>query len=110
MILKHGRPATVRQMVPLLFILGWIVLTIGALSWWLLRYALAAYAIVYLTGLLVGAIMAMRRHGFLVGLCTPIVFPLLHFGYGIGSLRAVIRFVILRKPFRGDLGGTSLTR
>lgn len=109
-ILKYGKPATLRQVVPLAFVLSWLALVVAALLWRPALYALVGLVGVYLLVLLAGAIMAMRKHSFLVGLCTPAVFPLLHFGYGLGSLLAVLRFVVLRKPVAGDQGGTSLTR
>lgn len=95
-IMKHNQPATVRQVVPILFVLGWIVLVIGALLWQPAWYVLVAYAGLYIIGLLAGAILAIKKNGFGVGIATPIVFPILHFGYGIGSLWGFIRFVVLR--------------
>lgn len=109
-ILKHGKPATIRQTIPLLFLLGWIALIVSALIWHPLVYLLVGYAALYLLGLAVGAVMAIRKAGLKVGICTPIVFPLLHFSYGLGSLWATIRFIILRRPVAEDRGGTSLTR
>lgn len=94
-IMKHSQPATVRQVVPVLFVLGWIVLIIGALLWQPAWYVLVAYAGLYIIGLLAGAILAIKKNGFGVGIATPIVFPILHFGYGIGSLWGFIRFVVL---------------
>lgn len=109
-ILKHGRPDTVRQIIPLLFVIAWIVLIVAALLWHPAAYALAGFTGLYLLALLAGAVMAIRARGLKAGIATPIVFPVLHFSYGIGSLWSLIRFVILRKPVAGDQGGTSLTR
>jgi GT2 family glycosyltransferase len=109
-ILKHGEIINLRKIVPLVFILAWVALIVGSLIWTPLAYALLAFAGLYVLGLLAGALMAIRKRGLAIGICTPLVFPLLHFGYGLGSLLATIRFVLLRRPYSGDRGGTSLTR
>jgi hypothetical protein len=53
---------------------------------------LGAYAV----GLVYGSIDVGRRTGWKHSLLAPVVFAILHFGYGIGSLWGVIRFVVLR--------------
>lgn len=96
-IMKHGQPATVRQIVPVAFVLGWIVLILGGLIWQPVWYGLAAYAGLYIVALLVGSMMAIRKNGFAAGIATPMIFPILHFSYGLGNLVAIWRFVIRRQ-------------
>jgi len=108
--LKHRTPGGLRRLIPLVFVLVWIAAITGALLWAPLLYPLLGLVAAYVLVLVLGAAMAIRRHSFLVGICTPIVYPVLHFSYGVGSLWAIIRFVLLCKPIAGDTGGTSLTR
>ncbi len=99
-IQKLGRPATIRQTVPLLFVTTLLVLVIGALLWWPFRWLLAAYVALYAAGLLVGALQVARRAGLGSFLLAPLVAMILHFGYGFGSLIGVVWFVILRRRSR----------
>jgi glycosyltransferase involved in cell wall biosynthesis len=109
-IIKHGQPAAVRQVVPVVFVLGWLVLIAGALFWEPAKYALAAYAGLYIMVLLIGAILAIRKNGFVVGVATPIVFPILHFSYGLGNLAGIWRFVIRRGKGIGKISDWKITR
>jgi len=104
-IIKHGQLATVRQVVPVMFVLGWLVLIAGALFWQPAKYALAAYVGLYIMVLLAGAVMAIRKNGFAAGIATPIVFPILHFSYGLGSLAGIWCFVV-----RGGKGARKSSR
>jgi len=95
-IQKHGRPATLRQTIPLLFVLVWIVLIFGAVFWLPARYALAGFAALYAAGLAIGTLQVGFRNGWRIALLVPIVAPLLHFTYGLGSLKGVWFWIILR--------------
>jgi cellulose synthase/poly-beta-1,6-N-acetylglucosamine synthase-like glycosyltransferase len=109
-ILKHGRPVAVRQVVPVAFVLGWLVLIAGALFWQPAKYALAAYAGLYIMVLLAGAVMAIRKNGFAAGIATPIVFPIIHFACGLGSLAGVWRFAIRGGRGAGKISELKITR
>jgi glycosyltransferase involved in cell wall biosynthesis len=96
-IQKLGRPATLRQMVPMLFVIGLLVLSLAALFLPPARIALVLYLALYLSALFVGAIQVGRRtcmRGFIL---APVVFMILHFGYGLGCLWGVVRFVLLKR-------------
>lgn len=109
-LIKHGRPGAVRQLVPMLFILGWIVLILAGLFWLPAWYALAVYAGLYIAGLLAGAALSIKKHGFMVGVATPIVFPILHFSYGLGNLAGIWRFIIRRGKVANQVSKTKITR
>lgn len=96
-IQKHGRPATLRQIAPMVFVCLWIVLVVGTVFWWPLRYALAGYAALYGLGLLFGVLDVARKTGLRYALAAPLAVMAMHFGYGLGSLRGLVRFVILRR-------------
>lgn len=96
MTIKHRHLVSIRQVVPVAFVLGWFVLITGALFWQPARYVLAAYAGLYIMVLLIGAIPAIRKSGFSIGIATPLVFPILHFSYGLGCLWGIVRFIIFK--------------
>jgi glycosyltransferase involved in cell wall biosynthesis len=96
-IQKLGRPATLRQMVPMLFVIGLLVLSLAAIFLPLAWIALLLYIGFYLGVLGVGAMQVGRRtclRGFFL---APVVFMILHFGYGLGCLWGVVRFVLLKR-------------
>ncbi len=94
---KHNRPASFRQLVPLLFILSLLLPGLGAFLWKPLWILLAIEAAFYLLGLAVGAFDVGRKSGWRYAPPAPVVFTILHFAYGLGSLWGVVRFSILRR-------------
>ncbi|MCK4624963.1 MAG: glycosyltransferase family 2 protein [Phycisphaerae bacterium] len=96
-IQKHRQPATLRQVVPLIFVATWLILIAGALLFAPLRWALAGFAVLYALGLVIGAVDVLRRTGFATGLLSPLVFAILHFAYGLGCLKGLVWFVLLRR-------------
>ena len=96
-IQKLGRPATMRQMAPMLFVLGLISLCISAIGWPAARIALLVYVSLYAGVLSLGALQVGRRTGVQGFLLAPIVFLILHLGYGLGCLWGIVRFVLLKR-------------
>lgn len=94
-IQKLGRPATVRQMIPLLFVAGLLVLTAAALPWAPARTLLAGSLAVYGLGIMAGTLQVCRRTGIRGLPIAPIVFLILHFAYGFGSLWGLVWFTLL---------------
>lgn len=83
---KHGQAASLRQLVPGLFVAGAGLLTLpalfghaGPLTAWLGLYALAVVA-------LTAAVAVERRPGAAALLRVPAVVAAYHLGYGLGSL------------------------
>jgi glycosyltransferase involved in cell wall biosynthesis len=93
---KHKRPASFRQLVPLLFILSLLLLGLAGFLWKPFWIILAIEAALYLLGLVIGTIDVGNKSGWRYTLFAPAVFVILHFAYGLGSLWGVIRFSILR--------------
>ena len=62
-IQKSGRPASPRQVAPLVFVLTWIALIVGSFLWWPIALALAAFAGLYVLALLAGAVHLSLRTG-----------------------------------------------
>ncbi len=93
---KHKRPATFRQLVPLLFVLSMLLLGSAGLLLRPLWILLAAEVGLYLLGLAAGALDVGRRSGWRFAPIAPLVFVVLHFAYGLGSLWGAIRFCMLK--------------
>jgi len=93
---KHRRPGAVRRVVPLLFVLSLIILILAGFFWygfwWLLLIELTLYAL----ALIYGAVDIGRKVGWKYSCLAPIVFAIIHFAYGLGSLWGIIRLVVLK--------------
>jgi len=93
---KHKRPAAFRQLVPLLFVLSLLSLGLAG-YWWRTFWILLGFeAALYAIGLIAGAFDVGWKSGWQYAAPTPVVFAILHLGYGLGSLWGIIRFVILK--------------
>ena len=93
---KHKRPAALRQLAPLLLVLSMLLLGLAGLLWKGLWILLAVEAGLYLLGLAAGALDVGRRSGGRFAPMAPLVFVILHFAYGLGSLWGGIRFCVLK--------------
>jgi glycosyltransferase involved in cell wall biosynthesis len=96
---KVGRIMTGRQLAPALFILS--LAATGLLGAWLPagRVLFAGLVGLYATIVLAAAGRAARKEGIRCGLVLAAAFPLMHFNYGLGYLRAVFtHWLRLGKP------------
>jgi len=98
-IQKHKIPASVRHLVPCIFVLLALTLPLLGLGWhpalrvWLIM--MAAYGGCNF----VASILAARRFGSEFLLMFPIVFAIYHVAYGYGFLRGFCDFILFRhKP------------
>lgn len=96
---KHKRPATRRQIVPLLFVLSIILLFIAGLLHNIFWNILLLELVVYTLGLIIGAIGVAKKAGIRYAIIAPVVFFILHFAYGLGSIWGIIQFIILKGRF-----------
>ena len=94
---KLGQVMTVRQLVPALFLAGVAVTGILSLWWSLPRLVLGLAIGSYVVADLACAASVGARLGWRVGLAVTYVFPTLHLAYGLGFLRGVVRFLMLRR-------------
>ena len=87
-----------RRVLPLAFVLTWLLLVVGAALPGLkaLEWTLGTFAGLYVLGLVVGAVDVARHGGVKHALLAPLVFAVLHFAYGIGNLAGVYAFVLRR--------------
>jgi hypothetical protein len=83
---KLGRVMTVRQVVPSLWLLSLLVLTVLGFAWpaahvlWLVIMAL------YVVAIGAAGIAAMPAHGVRCGLALAVAFPVMHVSYGLGFM------------------------
>lgn len=99
--LRSPKSLSLRHFVPLIFVL--VLLMLGALSFGLAwaRISLLGVLGVYAATSLVASISCGRRYGGAIGLLMPLVFAVLHFSYGLGSLAGLVKYVLLgRRPGR----------
>lgn len=127
-IRKHGRPASLRHLVPgffVLMILGlglacffglggellWMPVTVpGVISSWLWSCAIMGLVFLvslYVLALLVASLQTARRARWGLLPLLPLVFSCFHFGYGLGFLKGVLDFVVLKRGAAVSMSGIS---
>ncbi len=109
-IQKHGKPATLRQIAPALLVLSMAGLGVLSFLHPVFGWLLAGEGVVYALGLIVGAIDVGRKASFQHSIIAPLIFIILHFGYGLGSMWGIVRFVVLRGKYMPKNEQISLSR
>lgn len=96
---KLGKPATVRQFFPMLFVLGlFFGLLLLPLSFWLgIVYGLVVLLYV-VTAFAIGVRASLREHCGLMAVMMPCLFFVVHCAYGIGYLHGLYK-LLFRKSF-----------
>jgi len=95
---KAGRPATIRQFIPPLFVLFLIFGVIGGLFSAFIGFAgMGGFLIYIITDLIFTFRVAAKNSKPLLFFYLPWVFFLLHLSYGLGYLHGIIKFLILRQ-------------
>ncbi|MCA9049013.1 MAG: glycosyltransferase family 2 protein [Planctomycetaceae bacterium] len=93
---KRGT-ASVRYLIPMFFVSAVLLTALVAAAFPVLRIPAIVFAVAYMTALLSGAAMVARRTGPAGFLLSPMVFAILHFSYGFGSLFGILWFSVLRR-------------
>ncbi|NLC57687.1 MAG: glycosyltransferase family 2 protein [Armatimonadetes bacterium] len=96
-IQKHGRPASLRHLVPGAFAGGLTVMAPLALFSPLVAGLLAVVLAAYLVLLLAGSALTAARAGWKLLPVLPAVFPCYHLGYGLGFLFGLWDFALCRR-------------
>jgi hypothetical protein len=79
-----------------LFVLSLFSLGLASLIWKPFCFVFIVEIILYLSALIIGALDVGLTSGWRYAPIAPIVFAILHFGYGFGSLWGIVRFFILK--------------
>jgi succinoglycan biosynthesis protein ExoA len=96
-IRKYKLPASVRHLVPGLFILLLIMLALPSLWWSLAAWALIGILGAYALGNVGASFVTAASKGWNLFPILPFVFAVYHFAYGYRFVRGVWDFVILRR-------------
>jgi len=96
-IQKHKRPANLRQVVPLVFVLSFFLLFLGGLFLGPLRVGFLGLLVIYLIALIVGSVQIGLKSELRSIPLVMLSFAILHFGYGFGSASGVLHFLVLRR-------------
>lgn len=128
-IRKHGKPASVRHLIPGAFVLTLLLLGLscslflvaaalwpapqlpGTVSSWLFWPALTGLVSIvslYILALGLASLHTARRTKWKLLPALPLVFCCYHIGYGLGFLRGVLDFVVLKHNPAASMSG--LTR
>ena len=78
---------------------------------WAFLAAYCAFWALYLGASLAASVVAARREGWSLLPILPVVFWIFHFAYGLGSVRGIVHFWILRRGAKDvHAGAVRLTR
>jgi len=107
---KTLMPVSWRHLVPAAFVISLIGSSIWAIwSPWGL-YALGTISGSYLTASLLFSLMISAKNGWRYLLLLPLAFSTIHFSYGLGFLKGLWDFVILRRHLKRKIEDVELTR
>jgi glycosyltransferase involved in cell wall biosynthesis len=99
--LKLGRPATLRQLIPPLFVLFLLSLPAGSFIHPVIRTVyLSVTGLYVIANFLFTIRICLRDHSFKHSLYLPWLFVLMHVSYGWGYLAGIVKFIILRKKVK----------
>ncbi|TXG84760.1 MAG: glycosyltransferase family 2 protein [Thermomicrobiales bacterium] len=106
-IQKHRIPASIRHVIPGLFLLSLAGLFL--LSWWWRPaiWALGTVAVLYAAGTLGASFLTAAQRGWKLLPVLPIVFATYHVSYGLGFLRGLWDFVVIRRGGQQSLATLS---
>ena len=107
---KHGIPSSFRQLAPLFLVSSLLFLGLAGLLWsgfWIL---LLVEVVLYLLGLLLGTLDVGRRSGWEFARVAPLVFAILHFAYGLGSLWGGVKFCLIKGRLMKKLEQMQMSR
>lgn len=95
---KHKTITTLRQLIPMFFVLYLMLLVISIFTHKLIFLAMSAFGLLYL---LLALVFAARSAASFTGLFgVALTFFILHFSYGLGYLKGIFDFFILGKAIK----------
>ncbi len=106
---KHGGPASWRHLVPAAFVLsaagGLLLYAINPSFWWIGT----SIAVTYLVSALLVSARISAKEGWIYFPLLPVIFGVLHLGYGTGFLWGVLRLYLLER-IHGDAKSAQLSK
>ncbi len=101
-IQKHRMPASIRHLVPGLFLLISGILLVTGFFKPQAFYALGAIWGVYFLFLLTASVLASQKSQWKLFAIYPAIFACFHLGYGYGFMRGLVDFIFFRKAPRRE--------
>lgn len=105
---KHKLPTSIRQVVPGAMVLGFSGLALGATFSSFARLGLVGLSSLYAAVLLGASVHTASQKGWRLLPVLPAVFAAYHWGYGVGYVRGIVDFMVLKRDADGRF--TVLTR
>lgn len=96
-IQKHKLPASVRHLIPGLFVFLLVALPLLAFWWPLIGWGWLGLVAIYSVSIVSASAVTAAQWDWKIFPVLPLVFACYHFGYGCGFLRGVWDFVIWRR-------------
>jgi succinoglycan biosynthesis protein ExoA len=96
-IQKRKAAASLRQFVPGVFVFLLLVLPMASLWWGVAGWAWVGLVAAYLASSVAVSLRIAAREGWRFLYTLPIVFACYHFGYGVGTLRGIVDFILLNR-------------
>jgi succinoglycan biosynthesis protein ExoA len=107
-IQKHRTPASIRHLVPGIFVLSAVLLLLASFWWPIVIWGWLALVGTYAICNIAASFVTAAQHGWKVFPVIPLVFACYHFGYGYGFVRGILDFIIFRRGPSANF--TRLTR
>ncbi|MEN6457552.1 MAG: glycosyltransferase family 2 protein [Thermoguttaceae bacterium] len=107
---KIGKVMTLRQLIPAVFVLSLLLAALAAPWHWAAAALFGTIVLAYAAAILSLGVLPAVRQGPRCALWLGAVFPTLHFSYGLGYLRGVFDFMILRRRASARGAATPITR
>ena len=96
-IQKRKAAASPRQFVPGVFVFLLLALPLACVWWRVAGWAWVGLVVAYITSSVAVSLGIAAREGWRF-LCTlPVVFVCYHVGYGVGTLRGIVDFILLKR-------------
>ena len=89
-IRKHGRPASLRQLVPAAFVLAALTSLCASIFSPVMRISLIPVFVPYLVFIFAGSVITAKRTRWRYLPILPVIFATFHFGYGFGFLHGLM--------------------
>ncbi len=107
---KLGLVLGLRQIIPSLLVFTFVVSFL--LGWWFPLWGVLGFLVflAYVLADVTFALRAGRGHGWAVTACLILVFPAVHFSYGLGFLQGLVDFVLLGKKGVKNVEDVPLSR
>ena len=96
-IQKRKAATSLRQFVPGVFVFLLFALPLAGLWWRVVGWAWVGLVVVYLTSSVAVTLGIAAREGWRFLGTLPVVFACYHLGYGVGTLRGIVDFVLFKR-------------